>query len=88
MRRDWSAEELSEFWTRGPAEQALVATCLTPARLAWLRSSPTGVSTAASLMARALNFPYVDGPLLARYFAAALTRLLAPICPACLRART
>jgi hypothetical protein len=24
MRRDWSAEELSELWTLGPAELALI----------------------------------------------------------------
>jgi hypothetical protein len=49
------------------------------------------LSSAAQAQAkkeRAVDFPYVDGPLLARCFCSALIRSLAPICPACLCART
>src|SRR3954451_11437029 len=47
-----------------------------------------GAGTIFSAAFGLITFLYVDGPLLARCFAVSLIRSLAPICPACLCART
>ena len=61
MRRDWSAEEIGELWTLGPAELVLVEGLPDASRSAWLRSSPSGVFTAASPTTRRICLPLRSG---------------------------